>query len=147
MAQQTDSCSIYVIGKNFDCELGLKREQETTTHLVNIMSRLNKDLKAQIYSGNKFTIYRINNHNYWVGGDNEYGQCGLNDHYPMQKLESIDYFDENQIEIKQVFTNVTSTKTFWITSTNSIRLKRFHGLQIKIYGLQGLNREHIIICY
>lgn len=120
MEHKTDSYSIYAIGKNYHCELGIPKEKEFTSHLTNVMNRLNTNSKAQIYSGNKFTFYCINGHNYFAGGDNEYGQCGFENHYPMTKLESMDYFDDKEIEIKKVCTNVTSTKTFWITKNNMI---------------------------
>ena len=120
MAQKTDYYKIYGIGKNHHCELGLTKEKESTTHLSVVMARLNIDGKAQIHSGNKFSFYCINGHNYFAAGDNEYGQCGLENHYPMTKLESLDHFDKKKIEIKTVCTNVTSTKTFWITKNNMI---------------------------
>eukprot|EP01084_Bolivina_argentea_P049727 91451_1 len=125
----------YAIGKNYN------------TKLVKIKT-YNKKF-TDILCGDQFDIF-FNKHQYYVVGQNRYGQCGVNIHSNKIKLTEMNWykskiFHKKKIQIKNVWTNISSSCIFWSSIKNNIYANgKNDSFQI---GQEMRNEQHFKILY
>eukprot|EP01084_Bolivina_argentea_P129851 229297_1 len=117
--------SIYVIGYNYWGQLSL---DASYIYPLTDWNKCNTDINiTSLKLGNKHAIYyNNNNQKYWASGSNTNGQCCIT-MYDMISPPSIikpcleiTYFNDHHMTIQNVFTNINSDRTFWLTNTNQI---------------------------
>eukprot|EP01084_Bolivina_argentea_P207837 354521_1 len=110
---------MYVIGRNKHGEFGFKNRSNISTwtphnqHVgINIIN---------VACGNGYNIFVDNNGNYFAAGNNSHGECSVGkQHKFITTLSTIPMFQNKQIRIKNVFTSITGSTTFWLTHHNQI---------------------------
>eukprot|EP01084_Bolivina_argentea_P315731 547100_1 len=126
--------SIYMIGDNKHPGLDL-------SHGIGIIRLPDKQNVKQINCGKYYTIFTDNNNQFWVVGDNDYGQCGVWWHnYDVNVCEKTrDIFqckgiNEKRVVIRKVCTNVAGSCTFWISNENKLygNGRHYKGCQLGI---------------
>eukprot|EP01084_Bolivina_argentea_P082482 149352_1 len=109
----TTIASLYIIGKNHSNALGL--EFANIKELTNFNENHVLSVK-QINCTLNTTIFTDNNNRYFVTGDNECGECGIDstDKY-ISELQQIKFFETNNIKINKICSSICGKSIFWIT--------------------------------
>eukprot|EP01084_Bolivina_argentea_P036067 66752_1 len=108
---------VYVIGYNEYGELGIKNKKATFT--LTSWNKHNKRIKIKsIHCSIDTIIFRDYKNNYFVTGNNIFGQCGINTFKPIKitQPKQITYFKQHNIIIIKICTNISSQCVFWITN-------------------------------
>ena len=132
VSKQYHDCKVYVIGLNQWGELGLHstmnrpQVKELTLHLWNLnVKTINNE-----YCN---TIITTHDDKYICCGNNNQGECGYHE---------IEYFKENNIKIKQIYTSPVASHTMWRDINDNIYV---HGdIQYNQCGILNLNDEECI---
>eukprot|EP01083_Nonionella_stella_P094853 266237_1 len=111
---------VHVVGRNAFGEFGIGHKR-SVPKIIPLNNNNAFNIRG-IKCGYGYNIYIDTNSNYFVAGNNQHGECGVqhqNEKYILNP-QRVQYFSDNQIEIKHVFATLTGCVTFWITKNNKI---------------------------
>ncbi len=117
--EEINNESVFVVGNNIHGELTIR--SPNIEYLFNF-TMLNREYVTNIKSGHYCTFYSDKHYkNIFVSGNNQSFTC-INDHPSIfnSSLDTITWFKDHALKIKQICVNHVSLSTFWITTNNQI---------------------------
>ena len=117
------STKLQVVGNNRWSEFGTNIDRNfATLKSINIDKYSTKI--EEIISGDDFSFFCNNDkdQNIWSAGYNDEGQCATSYFHKIidDGFHQIKYFQDNNIRIKKICTNVRALMVFWITESNQV---------------------------
>eukprot|EP01083_Nonionella_stella_P178617 631439_1 len=111
---KTYSRSLWYIGQNKSGEFGIgNRTKQAQLTKCDWSEKIEV---RNIYAANAHIVVEDTKGHYYSAGDHDYGACTVNDESEyILNMTPITYFQENNIQISQVFVNNRSDAPFWKT--------------------------------
>ena len=114
----TSKTRIFFIGMNDKCEFGLN----DASSFEQLQPCSNTSM-TKIYCGYSYNIFSDDNlTNIWASGANDCGETGVGkpNMSDIMTYTPIEYFKQNQIDIKKICVNVTGSISFFISQQNKL---------------------------
>eukprot|EP01084_Bolivina_argentea_P195326 335113_1 len=110
----SSTSNLYVIGRNDNGQLGLNHTKDIKS-LIQHTVDINID---EVHTGNQHTIFITSDHDadhqYYASGNNEHGQCPINDCSEIiNYFAPVEYFSTLNIKINKIFCSTNSNSVFW----------------------------------
>eukprot|EP01083_Nonionella_stella_P154080 495992_1 len=139
---------VHVVGRNAFGEFGIGHKR-SVPKIIPLNNNNAFNIRG-IKCGYGYNIYIDTNSNYFVAGNNQHGECGVqdqNENYIVNP-QRFQFFSNQQIEIKHVFASFSGCVTFWVTQNNKIYANGWNNkdqLAIKNQGKNTSYKEPILL--
>ena len=110
-----ESGIVYVCGLQVFSEFGMNADDQPKGKEFKCLKWSNINNVSSIKCGYNFTIFQVNNNEYYSCGSNSFGQCGLNhNQFEVTTPTKITHFIDNNIIIRDVCVTVVSKASHFV---------------------------------